>query len=485
MVTMPQTRSARASREVQDDDFDVDEAHDHEESRMNVATDAEEMNTSQQKRQEKRRVNRIVVRDILINSMLTLCWFGLSMTLSIYNKWMFSDAPHKLPGRPTQNSGPSDGTATLVTREGKGLNFPFPLFSTSIHMLLQFCCAAIVLRVIPRYRKSLDASVSARDYVTKLGPCGAATALDIGFSNASLKTISLAFYTMCKSSSLAFVLLFAFIFRLERPTWHLVGVIGLITVGVVLMVATETRFVLEGFLLIMTAAAMGGLRWSLTQMLLHGNPATRNPFASIYRLAPVMFVCLFILACAMEGPLQFLSANLWHERGILYSVPLLMFPGLLAFGMTASEFALIRRTSVVTLSVAGILKEVLTIGASAVIYGDALTPMNLSGLGITILGIVVYNVFRFAKVRNAVKQNIRQQDQANDGHADEQTPDANRWRDVEAGDDEEDGEYLYDMAPGVVVDPSYTSLVSASGDPYEDEVPEEERIADVHRGRQT
>jgi hypothetical protein len=45
-------------------------------------------------------------------------------------------------------------------------------------------------------------------------------------------------------------------------------VIFLIFSGVLLMVATETKFVLEGLILVLTASAFGGLRWSLTQILL-------------------------------------------------------------------------------------------------------------------------------------------------------------------------------------------------------------------------
>jgi len=52
---------------------------------------------------------------------------------------------------------------------------------------------------------------------------------------------------MCKSSSLAFVLLFAFLFKLERPTWTLAGVIGVICVGLFMMVMSEVDFVLIGY----------------------------------------------------------------------------------------------------------------------------------------------------------------------------------------------------------------------------------------------
>jgi solute carrier family 35 protein C2 len=51
---------------------------------------------------------------------------------------------------------------------------------------------------------------------------------------------------MCKSSTLAFVLLFAFIFRLEKPSWKLILIIVIITAGVILMVSDETDFNLVG-----------------------------------------------------------------------------------------------------------------------------------------------------------------------------------------------------------------------------------------------
>lgn len=46
-------------------------------------------------------------------------------------------------------------------------------------------------------------------------PNGMSTGLDIGFSNLSLQTISLSFYTMCKSTTPMFLLLFSFIMKLE------------------------------------------------------------------------------------------------------------------------------------------------------------------------------------------------------------------------------------------------------------------------------
>jgi len=206
---------------------------------------------------------------------------------------------------------------------------------------------------------------------------------------------------MCKSSVLGFVLIFAILFRLEKPSWKLGAIILVMTIGVVLMVAGETSFNVVGFTLLMTASVASGLRWSLTQMLLRRTPATSNPFSTLFFLTPVMFATLFIIAIPVEGfgPLHDGFIILAETRGLFVGILILLFPGILAFCMTSAEFALLKRTSVVTLSVCGIFKEVLTISAASIVFGDKLTPINISGLCVTLSAIISYNFIRMRKMK--------------------------------------------------------------------------------------
>jgi solute carrier family 35 protein C2 len=215
---------------------------------------------------------------------------------------------------------------------------------------------------------------------------------------------------MCKSSVLGFVLLFAFLFRLEKPSWKLAAIITTMTAGVIMMVAGETSFDALGFFLVMSAAASSGFRWSLTQILLLRNPATSNPFSSIFFLAPVMFGTLLILAIPVEGLPDMFAAfsNLAAEKGILLSLGILLFPGCLAFAMTASEFALLQRTSVVTLSICGIFKEVLTISTASIVFQDDLTPINASGLIVTIATIAYYNYLKVKTMREDARKDVHE-----------------------------------------------------------------------------
>lgn len=217
---------------------------------------------------------------------------------------------------------------------------------------------------------------------------------------------------MCKSSALAFILLFAFLFRLETPSIKLVLIIATMTVGVILMVAGETDFNALGFGLIISASFFSGFRWALTQILLLRNPATSNPFSSIFFLAPIMFVSLAILAFPVEGFVPMVEGLnvLTKEKGVVGGIGILLFPGIFAFLMTASEFALLKRTSVVTLSICGIFKEVVTISAANIIFDDQLTPINVSGLMVTIGAIAAYNYIKITKMRKEARVEVERRE---------------------------------------------------------------------------
>ncbi|RKF53104.1 putative transporter C22E12.01 [Golovinomyces cichoracearum] len=356
-------------------------------------------------------------KEILVNGILIFLWYTFSLFLSIYNKWMF---------------------------DPKRLNFHFPLFTTSFHMLVQFFLSFLVLFLIPRFRplhdlKSISHSPSTQAtnsvetiqenegktksimtlkfYLTHIAPCGIAMGLDIGLGNMSLKFISLTFYTMCKSSSLAFILFFAFLFRLEPPSIRLVLIIAVMTLGVLMMVAGEAKFSPIGFILVITAAFFSGFRWGLTQILLLRNPETSNPFSSIFFLAPVMFLGLFILAIPIEEISSLIAGLriLTETYGPITGPLLLLFPGTIAFCMTASEFALLKRTSVVTLSIAGIFKEIVTITSAGLVLKDKLTPINICGLVVTMIAIISYNLIKIQKIHQTSQEETHKKLSLNTG----------------------------------------------------------------------
>nr|CAB3467037.1 unnamed protein product [Digitaria exilis] len=177
---------------------------------------------------------------VLRTGFYILVWYAFSTCLTLYNKTLLGD------------------------KLGK---FPAPLLMNTVHFALQ---AGLSKLIILFQSKGPEAAVEMgwKDYFMRVVPTALGTALDINLSNASLVFISVTFATMCKSAAPIFLLLFAFAFRLESPSIKLLGIIVVISIGVLLTVAKETEFDFWGFIFVTLAAVMSGFRWSMTQILL-------------------------------------------------------------------------------------------------------------------------------------------------------------------------------------------------------------------------
>lgn len=193
---------------------------------------------------------------------------------------------------------------------------------------------------------------------------------------------------MVKSSALIFVLFFAFLFRLEKFSIRLVGVIVLISAGVFMMVFQAKAVSIPGIIMVLCASAIGGLRWALTELIMHKKAmGLSNPFATIFWITPIMGVVLFAVSLAAESWTDiFKSAFFATPLEGIKTVAVIALPGCIAFAMVASEYFVLQRAGVVPLSIAGIFKEVSTITISAWVFGDQLSEVKIVGVVVTICG---------------------------------------------------------------------------------------------------
>ncbi|KAG7663385.1 uncharacterized protein J8A68_003133 [[Candida] subhashii] len=324
-------------------------------------------------------------------------WYFFSLSISIYNKWMF----------------------------GSGLDFKFPILITSFHQLCLCLLSSFVLYFNPklrprrntqshlhnnneqqhqhtselvRYYHSLKIEIMV--YIKQIIPCSIASAGDIGLSNVAISLISLSLYTMLKTSSLMFVLMFGLLFKLEKFNWRLIVIVIIMTGSVIMMTKKPATgniadYSSMGIIMVLAASLLSGLRWSFTQILLKRNPYTPNSISTIFYVAPFMCFVLFILGLIVEGWTEFINHEIWIEKGFWTTIGLLIVPGVLAFMMTLCEFKLLTVAQVITLSIAGIFKELLTICLSSVIFGDRLSLINILGLILTFFDILWYNYYRY------------------------------------------------------------------------------------------
>ncbi|KAM8775940.1 solute carrier family 35 member C2 isoform 3-T3 [Rhynchonycteris naso] len=201
---------------------------------------------------------------------LVLLYYCFSIGITFYNKWLTK-------------------------------SFHFPLFMTMLHLAVIFLFSALSRALVQCSSHRARVVLSWTDYLRRVAPTALATALDVGLSNWSFLYITVSLYTMTKSSAVLFILIFSLIFKLEELRAALVLVVLLIAGGLFMFTYKSTQFNMEGFALVLGASFIGGIRWTLTQMLLQkAELGLQNPIDTMFHLQPLMFLGLFPLFAIFE-----------------------------------------------------------------------------------------------------------------------------------------------------------------------------------------
>ena len=360
--------------------------------------------------------------------LLVLAWFGLSTALALFNKQLFGK------------------------RKG---GFPAPLLLTSLQFFMQWLLAHVFLtRVAPGMAPRRP--MPWRVFFARVAPVGVFMGLDIGLSNVSLVYVTVSFYTLVKTSSILFLLAFAFAFRVEPFSRRVVFAVATLALGEVLVVRGERRFDASGFVLCLLAAACSGLRWVLSQTVLHagkktrratvevvndggnasGNdgafrspwclfflaeddPSTRlrrshgmhSPPAILRAMMPAMASVVFAFSCFKERWWVTLPGSRWDPTDpidLATDVGVALVGASVALLMSASEFELVKETSAVTVSVIGAAKDAVTVLASVVVFGDDFGVENVFGLAFVVAGVFAYNWHKRESEREATLSAARE-----------------------------------------------------------------------------
>ncbi|GLC42101.1 hypothetical protein PLESTB_000630800 [Pleodorina starrii] len=341
---------------------------------------------------------QILTRKTVKTLLLILAWYVLSTSLSLYNK---------------QTVGKDQG---LFGHEA----FPAPLLMSAI----QFACQTFLAKFVfwlGLAQRTTTRRMPWSDYFRLVVPNGIITGLDIGFSNKSMVYINLSFYTMCKSTVPVFLLFFAFVWGIEKPSIELLGVVVVIVAGLGLLVRGETKFHMLGFGLVMTASCLSGLRFTLTQVLLHGHQSSAamgGPLEVLESLTPVMSVTAFLFSLAWEELWAVLPHSVYFSSPTHVTLTLLAIAlgAVIAFLMVWTEYQVIKETSALTFMIAGTVKEVVTVLSAVLVMGDKLTWVNCLGLVVVICGVLLFNYHKYRKLKPGDGGHYQAVESSEDGH---------------------------------------------------------------------
>ncbi|KAL4717423.1 hypothetical protein ACJJTC_000572 [Scirpophaga incertulas] len=325
----------------------------------------------------------VCVQKSLLSFGLILIYFSLSIGLTFYQRWLLT-------------------------------GFNYPLTVVMYHLIVKWILSVIVRLILYFITGSPQLMLPFMTCLRSVGPTGLASGIDVGFSNWGLGLVTISLYTMTKSTTIIFILGFAILLGLEKKSWSLVGIVFLIATGLVMFTYKATQFNLHGFNFLLLASFAAGLRWTFAQLLMQKSKlGLHNPVDMVFHVQPWMFISLLPFMLMFEGVACFEHLHKEFIRSpeqLLPTVLKVSVGATIAFAMEISEFLVVTYTSSLTLSIAGIFKEMFILVLAVEVSGDQLSNINMAGLALCLLGIISHIVHKVLVIR-AVAGSVRALDQ--------------------------------------------------------------------------
>lgn len=323
--------------------------------------------------------------------LLIFAYFILSIGLTFYNPWLYNT-----------------------------YGFNFPLGVVVCHLIIKFLLSALI-RCIRRCCTGRRINLPWQNIIYSIMVPGMASGVDIGLSNWALSLISISLVTMTKSTTIIFILGFSLLFKLEKKSWSLVGIVVMIAGGLAMFTYKSTQFGVLGFILCLLASFASGIRWTMTQLIMQRSKlGLHDPIDMMYYMQPWMLLPAISVTIWFEGSRIYTGIRVtdWSDIGsILLTASAVIAGAILAFSMEVMEFLVVTYTSSLTLSISGVFKEICTLALAFALKGDQMTGLNFIGLLMCLGGIMLHVVQKVLVNRKKVIDNLELQSKVTSNNA--------------------------------------------------------------------
>ena len=303
-----------------------------------------------------------------------LTWFGVSIGLIMYNKWMLSY-----------------------------LGFHFPVALMVIHQTTCTICSQIAINVLGL---ATPPKLSQDQIVKRILPLAATFSASISFMNQGQLRLSVSFLQMLKASIPFWTVVIARATNTgEPPSTRLLVNVIVIGLGVAISAAGAVEFQWFGVMLTLTGIIFECIRLVLSQRLLQGSDIKFNALTGVHFVAPLSLMCLLLPYFALDHSrvMQWFSetapggsqSNFWH------ALPYLLTNGVMAYALNIVVYNVIIVTSAVTTGVAGKAKDVINVCISSMVFGTTIAPLQAFGYFIAMCGVAVFTYDKLQKKKES------------------------------------------------------------------------------------
>ncbi|EXJ56913.1 hypothetical protein A1O7_07257 [Cladophialophora yegresii CBS 114405] len=284
-------------------------------------------------------------------------WIGFSGGVILFNKWLLDT-----------------------------LGFKFPITLTAWHMMFATFMTQLLARTTTLLDGRKTVKMTGKVYLRAILPIGFFFSLSLICGNKAYLYLSVAFIQMLKACMPVAVLLTTWAMGVAPPSLKTLGNVSFIVVGVVIASYGSIEFNLTGFLYQAGGITFEATRLVLVQRLLSSAEYKMDPLVSLYYFAPVCAVMNGLTALVVEVP--GMSMKNVYDVGIFTLVANAM----VAFLLNVSVVFLIGKTSSLVLTLCGILKDILLVAASMMIWGTPVTNLQFFGYSIALGGMLYYRL---------------------------------------------------------------------------------------------
>ena len=276
--------------------------------------------------------------------------------------------------------------------------FSFPLTLTSLHMGF----TALITNGM-RYSGKLSVpELSWPLYATAVVPIGFLQAFALGLSNLAAKGLSVPFVQMCKALTPMVTLGVGILTGMEVPNIALFVVVALMFSSVVITSLGEIRFEFWSFVCQVLSIVAEAARLTVMQKLLQKHLADKSsPLVSLSLFTPVSFALLLPVALYFEPSALSALSNTTTLLTVLTNM-------CVAFTLNISVVMLVGFTSSLTLTLAGICKDVALVTGGVLIFGSPLTLQQVVGYYIGLYGFNCFNLYRAMKGQIEIERLLKE-----------------------------------------------------------------------------
>lgn len=192
---------------------------------------------------------------------------------------------------------------------------------------------------------------------------------------------------MLKAFTPVAVLILSSVFGLEKPTFVEINIVAIISLGVALTSIGELKFNMFGFICQVIGLTMESSRLVLTNILL--KQLKLDSLSTLYYVAPLCFVCLTIACIIFEfGELPFESMATFQFEGIMIA------NGIVAFSLNVASVLLISHTSALVLTLAGVVKDIMLVCLSLVVFRSPVSLLQYLGYAVALLALNLHKEYK-------------------------------------------------------------------------------------------